>query len=139
MDKTFAKKQIMRMAQMFRFPKSDPEALGELIDAIMTAPTDGIAKGVVDAIMEEATSDTICPMPAEIKREILKLQGDFWPDPGCQSCHGVGDIVIERGGLSGSSKCHCWSRRPQPEYHSWPTSKIFSKELETLAEAKRIK
>lgn len=138
-DITFAKKQILRMAQMFRFPKTSG-ALGELVEALMEASSPEMATEVVSGFLEEATSETPCPMGSEIRKAILRRLDDILPDPSCLDCRGVGDIIVlGKGGTSGSSKCHCWARRPRPEYHKWPNADVMGKELEELADAKRIK
>lgn len=143
MDRLFAKKQILRMAQMNRFPKTEVEALGELVDALMTAPSEDIARAVItEDFLEEATGDTFCPMPAEIKSKILARLEDFRKDPDCPKCDDSGHLIFyDKEGLSYAERCTCWARRPERVYRKRPgdsaMSADFNKQL--IAGAKALK
>jgi hypothetical protein len=116
MDRNFAKKQILRMGQMFRFP-AQVEALGELVDALLTAESEETARAVVSSFLEDATQDTPCPMASQIRGAVLeRIRAEFGevrPDPECPKCKGVGFPLSERGA---GPRCSCWSRRHEPDY-----------------------
>lgn len=146
MERDFARKQIARMAQMNRFPKTEIEALGELIDALMTAPSDEMARAIITGVLEDANSDTPCPTGSDIRKAILdRLRvelGEILPDPDCQLCNGIGFPIIERNGSSGAGdKCKCWARRHPPVYRKRPgdaaMSADFNKQLIAGAKALR--
>ncbi len=120
MDRDFARKQIFRMAQLGGFPEKYVEAVGELIDALMTAPSEEMARAVISSVMESATGETRCPFPADIRSSITARLEPFRPDPLCAKCGGIGDVVVQRGEFSGSYRCSCWARRPEPDYSKLP-------------------
>lgn len=113
----FAKKQALRLAGMQGFPREFPEAIGELVKALESAPAEELAEKTVSTVLDSAMSDTRCPMPAELKAILHSLQDDFRPDPNCTKCDGNGAVYVELpGGETGTVKCSCWARRPEPEY-----------------------
>lgn len=114
-DRPAARKQIGRMSQMFKFP-SDVDALGELIDAIQTAETLVEAKAVVSEIMRDATGDTPCPMPSDLRRLVMARLEPKRPDPDCLECGGCGTVFVKVGDATGAKECSCWARRPEPQY-----------------------
>ena len=116
-DKTWValKAQISRLGQMRGYPR-EPPALRELVLALRTASTLEQATGVITALLEQATTETWCPMPGDIQRVCNALRLPFLPDPACGTCDGSGWRIVERGGLSGADRCTCWARRPAPEY-----------------------
>jgi len=110
----YAGKQIKRLAQMKYYPRGDKEALQELAEALQSAANEEQAKAVVSEILATATSDSVCPMPAEIQAAANARKGESRPDPLCQICGGDGWRTITRGGYSGSDRCSCWAPRPAP-------------------------
>jgi len=131
----FAKKQISRMGQLKGFPKEFPEAVGELIDALMTAPSEEIARDVITSFVEDADAETPCPFPKQIRSAALDLltarEGEILADPLCPKCGGIGEIVVFRGGLSGSSRCDCFARRPPVDWSKVPGYEPIGDEFRT--------
>lgn len=114
MERAFARKQILRMGQMFKFPV-EPESMGELVDALLTAPNEEMAKDIISCIVRDADGDTPCPMASAIRRLITDRLDPISPDPDCLACGGGGFMFVDRGGVSGASNCTCWARRPKVE------------------------
>ena len=114
-ERHLARKQIMRLGQMNRFPNI-PEVLTDLIDALMTAPTEEIAKTVIGEILSVANPETNCPMPQQIREAVAEKLDPYLPDPDCLTCKGTGDIHTERNGYHYSKLCPCHARRPAPKY-----------------------
>lgn len=123
-NRDFAKKQIARMGQFRGFPKEFPEAIGELIDVLAKAETEELAKETIARFMESANSETLCPFPADIRSALADVTneklGEIRPDPNCHKCKGIGDIIINRGGMTAAKHCDCWARRPEPVYTPQP-------------------
>jgi hypothetical protein len=117
MDRPFAKKQILRMAQMNRFPVQ-AEPMGELVDALLTAPSEEMAVDVIFCIMRDADGNTPCPMGSDLRRLILERLEPVSTDPDCKACGGCGFVFTERGGMTGTKNCLCWARRPKFEYRN---------------------
>lgn len=138
MEREAARKQIMRMGQMNRFPKEIPESVGELVDALMTAPTEEIAKAIVSDYMASATADTLCPMPSAIRADVESRLDPKRPDPDCLKCHGIGQIIVERNGTTGASGCDCWARRPAPVYKRQPGNDELQEQIKLLAARKAV-
>lgn len=130
----FAKHQITRMGQLNGFPKDFPAAVAELVDALLTAPTEEIAKDVVSSFMEGANAETRCPFPSDIRGAVTARLEEFRPDPACPKCQD-GWIIVERGGMSGAEKCDCWARRPAPDYRKMPGSEPIGGMLGDIAAA----
>src|ERR1700722_7212389 len=124
MERDFARRQILRMAQMGGFPEKYVEAVGELIDALLTAPSEEIARDAITSFVESADSETRCPFPKDIRAAVQSIVrerlGDFLPDPECPKCFGIGDIIVERRGLTGSKRGDCYARRFPPDYSKLP-------------------
>lgn len=138
MDRTFAKKQILRMGQMYRFP-IQAETMGELVDALMVKEAnellgeDGekeMATGIVSGFLADATGDTPCPMSSQIRSAVMdRLRakfGDSRPDPECPKCNGVGFPLSERGA---GPKCSCWARRHAPNWRKLKGSEPIGPEI----------
>lgn len=125
-NREFAKNQILRLAMLVNFPAKAPPAMADLIDALMTATDEPMAKTVIDAFLDGATSDTRCPMASEIKSACLALvrAGMEWlGDPDCQNgCKGSGEIFTQRGDYTASRPCECLAWRIPPVY---PKGKPF--------------
>lgn len=107
-----AAKQIKRLAQIKNYPRGEPEALKELTKALQLAVSEDQAKTLIAGYIEQATSETSCPYPGDIRRAIKALQEENRPDPLCLTCSGSGWRTLTRGGLSGSDRCTCWAPRP---------------------------
>lgn len=121
-DREFAKGQIRRMAMLLGFPREYPEAIGGLVEALMTAPSEEIAREAVSSYVDDADTETRCPLPKAIRTAVLdiltKREGDILPDPMCPKCKGIGQIIVEYPDGSSASKglCSCHARRPPPDY-----------------------
>lgn len=109
----FAGKQIKRMAQMKGYPREE-EALKELVKALQNCASEAQAKSVIAGYVEQATSETPCPWPGDIRRAIKSLQEESRPDPLCQLCEG-GWVLCKRAGYSAAERCTCWAPRPAPK------------------------
>jgi hypothetical protein len=117
---------VMALWQMKGFPQKSPPAVNQLRDALMLnhkEPVDeALAVRVIDAIVQDATSETECPMPRDIRSAILAKMEPYRYDPDCPKCHGNGaygkNPVIRPNGLEdwpeGSIRCDCLARRPAP-------------------------
>ncbi len=108
-----AGKQVKRLAQMRGYPR-EQEALKELVKALQISASEDQARAIISGFIKSATSDTKCPMPAEIEAAISAVRTESRPDPLCQICGGDGWRTITRRGYSGSDRCVCWAPRPEP-------------------------
>lgn len=111
-DNTIAKKQIMRLGQMQGFPRDNPEALKELILGVQAADTEATAHAAISAMLETATAETRCPMPAQIRGWIWDRQnaGDTEAKKrtaDCVFCGGTAMEIVEVAGYSGARTCRC--------------------------------
>lgn len=116
----FANGQIQRLGGMYRFPDKYPAAVLDLAKALAfdDAVTEEIATAVIDLIIETATSETVCPMPAEIRSMTNAKLDPFNWDPNCQKCNGCGSIISEpdKDGYTYSKRCTCLARRQPEDY-----------------------
>lgn len=115
------KGQVARLAQMQGFPR-EPAAIRELVLALQHARDLDTAAVVVSAFLENAISDTRCPMPSEIRRACYATQDEARPDPDCSRCGGDGWKIVERAGISGADRCDCWAPRPKPKWERDPVT-----------------
>ena len=114
-----AAKQIKRMYQMRGYPKSEPEALKELVKALQIAVSEEQAKAVIAGFVEQATSETACPFPGDLRRAVKAMQEETRPDPLCQKCDD-GWVIRTRGGYSAAERCTCWAPRPAQPFEGVP-------------------
>lgn len=89
----FAKSQAMRLSQMFGYPVTH-EALGELVLAIQSAMSENMAETVVSAILDDATSQSRCPMPGEVRRLIQERVSARVKMPKCEACGSSGWVMV---------------------------------------------
>jgi hypothetical protein len=140
-DETLAKKQVMRIGQMRGFPKDIPEAMAELVKAVMKAPNEEIAKAVMADFVDGANAESVCPFPSDIKTAIAemtnKVLGEVLPDPKCPKCEGIGWIYKTVRDETGVDKCDCWARRQRPVYPKRGDADGFKEQIARVAEAKR--
>lgn len=111
-EKDLAKKQVMRLGQMLGFPRDNAEALRELVSAVQVANTRAMAEAAITNVLDTATTDIRCPMPAEIRRWINERQesedtAQKRRTRECRVCSGTGVEIVERNGLSGARECAC--------------------------------
>lgn len=95
-DKETAKKQVARLSQFLGFPRGEAGALGELLLAVQSARNEGIAQEAISAFLGTATSDTRCPMPADIRKAIWERQGDDSKRGKCDWCGGSGFRIVHK-------------------------------------------
>ena len=78
------RKQLLRLAQMQGFPQV-AEALRELLKAAEQAPDLGTLEKAITSALETATSESRCPMPADLRRLIheatRRAQNDWYWKP----------------------------------------------------------
>ena len=131
MERDFARKQIFRMAQLGGFPEKYVEAVGELIDALMKAPTEEYARDVITSFVEDADGETRCPFPKDIRYAINRLldarEGEIQADPCCPMCKGIGEILVDYpdGSSASRGRCTCFARRPPIDYSKLPGVEKF--------------
>lgn len=133
-ERPLAKKQILRMGQMFKFPTTaDP--MKELVDALMAAPDIETATKIITEVIVDATPETPCPMPSGLRSLITRALGPINPLDGCLNCNGIGYYVVRSaGGSEGMAKCLCWDRRPSPVYPAGKASRELRGQIRTVAE-----
>ncbi len=138
----FAIDQISRLGGMYRFPDKYPAAVMDLAKALAHFPevTEEMAISVIDAIKDTATSETACPMPAEIRGMVNDKLPPWNPDPACTLCNGEGfPRILKNGEYYSGDKCPCWARRPAPVY---PRNEAVREELQgeisRAAQGKRV-
>lgn len=115
-DLEFCTRQVLRLAPLYNFPSRSQPAIEDLVAALMNAPTQELAKAVIDKFKSVATPETRCPSDADIRLAVHEAQPGFHPDPDCKLCGGVGEIFGTSGGYSHSKRCTCRARRPAPVY-----------------------
>ncbi len=139
----FAGEQIERLGGMYRFPDKYPAAVVDLAKALAHYPetTEELAIAVIDSIKETATTETPCPMPAEIRSMVnSRLDPVDW-DPNCPKCKGTGTIMTppDKDGYTYGKGCTCLARRKPVVY---PRNRQVQEELQAevsrAAGAKRI-
>jgi hypothetical protein len=78
---------------------------------------DAHAERITSHVMDTAR---FCPSVPELRelagQLVARTEEEIRPNPDCAACGGSGDVVVERGGFSGSKRCDCWARRPLPSW-----------------------
>jgi hypothetical protein len=115
----FAGKQVKRLAGMRGYSR-EPEALKELVKALQISASEDQAKAVISGFVEEATTETPCPGPGDIRRAVKAMTEENRPDPACHICGGDGWRTITKAGYSGSDRCVCWAPRPARGFEAVP-------------------
>ena len=118
-DAKVALRQVTRLAQMWRYPKGEPAAMNELVMAVSAANSEAIAATVIQGYLDTAKSDTLCPMPAEIRGAIYDANEKANPEAPerthyhCQRCQDFGFYGGHIGGpYAGPWKvCSCAAGR----------------------------
>ena len=110
-EKEIAKKQLSRISRMRKFPESR-EAIADLLGAIQLANSEAIAEQCISNFLDLATSETYCPMPAEIRRWIYEHQEAEDTErkqriAGCRECGGTGWRLEYHGMYQGVRECRC--------------------------------
>ncbi len=113
-----AGKQVKRMAQMKGYPR-EQEALKELVKALQISVSEDQAKALVSSFIEQATSESQCPLPGDIRKSVKAMQEESRPDPLCQKCED-GWVIRTRAGYSGATRCTCWAPRPAAAWDRVP-------------------
>lgn len=113
-----ASKQVKRLAQMKGFPR-EQEALKELVKALQMSASEEQSKAVISGFVEQATSETPCPFPGDIRNAVKAMQDEIRPDPLCQKCED-GWVIRSRAGYSAAERCSCWAPRPAPKMEYVP-------------------
>jgi hypothetical protein len=94
-EETFAAGQLRRL-QNLNFPPTTPEAINELLGAVMSAPNEQSCR---DAIGLLAQTSKEWPKPAEIRKAILSVSGPKVQSKGGGKCRLCGDSgLIEMTG-----------------------------------------
>jgi hypothetical protein len=79
-----------------------------------------LAKAVITDIIQNAASDTECPMPRDIRQAVCArldaTVGEWRADDACPKCHGTSWVVVDRK----DARCQCWARRPAPKHERMP-------------------
>lgn len=139
----FAGEQIERLGGMYRFPDKYPAAVVDLAKALAHYPetTEELATAVIDTIKETATTETPCPMPAEIRSMVnARLDPMDW-DPNCAKCSGTGTIMTlpDKDGYTYGKGCTCLARRPPVKYpRNEKVAREMAEEVSRAASAKRV-
>jgi hypothetical protein len=141
-NREFAKSQIKRLTMLVGFPRDTPEAIADLTDALMTAPSEEYARDAITSFVEEADSETRCPFPKDIRAAVLQLlrerEGEILPDPLCPKCKGAGDVIVEKNGYTSSYRCSCHARRPPVDYSKLPGVEKFDMSELVAGAAKQL-
>src|SRR6266850_1172424 len=108
-SKDISKHQVVRMAQLDRYP-STRESLEELVMAVCCAKDEPAAGSYVDGVMHHGTGS--CPKPCDVRRTLLAEAEGEWEAPykrggRCSSCDGSGWVSREVNGYAYASQCRC--------------------------------
>ena len=111
----FAKSQIARLMGLYAFPDNKQAAIKELVDRLMIAPTEDIARQVIDDILDYSTEEPKCPTPGTLKdlvhRKLDDVMGPLCFSVNCRDCGGTGFKDLGRG-----PRCTCLARRKNEKY-----------------------
>lgn len=114
-DKTVAKKQVMRLGGLRDFPKDNSEVLRDLIEAVQEAESDQQAGECISSFVDFADDQTRCPLAPMLRRWFYDHQEADKNEAqqrtaGCSKCNGTGMEIVQRGGLTGARDCECRKR-----------------------------
>jgi hypothetical protein len=108
-NREFARQQIRRLSGLAFFPQ-EPEAIGELIDALLTAPNETAA---ADFVRDWLRVEVECPKPAHIHTAFnppsvapFKSVAEY----ACAACSDTGWNIVERAGAEYAQPCVCRKR-----------------------------
>jgi len=95
-DKAAAKKQVARLSQMYGYPRGEDQkaALEELVIALQPASSEEMARNVVSSILDMATSESRCPMPAALRIAVYDAAERTATRRKCNLCEGIGFIPV---------------------------------------------
>lgn len=89
-NREFSKDQIARLAGLDRFPRGEAKAIGELVDALMSAPSDHAAK---EYVSDWIRRNRETPKPTEIREHFFSRELE---EPArrayCQKCSNTGYV-----------------------------------------------
>lgn len=140
---------ISSLGQMRGYPMGLPPAIKRLVDALMLnskEPVDeAIAVKVIDGFGNDATSETQCPMPRDIREAVCSHLEEKRYDPDCAKCHGHGAFPVKRmyrgEEITEFAGCSCLARRPAPvwekESNALPKDHVPTEFAEALGRARK--
>src|SRR5262245_21469408 len=105
LDREFARNQVRRLSGLRSFP-IEPEAIGELIESLRSAPTEDHAASFVARWLR---SNIDAPRPAEVyasfEPSVAARDSSLRSEYACKECSDTGFVVVERGGSTGAEPC----------------------------------
>lgn len=103
----FCRKHVARLLNKAFAPTEKP-AMDEVVRALLESASDPThAQRIVDELARERGP---FPEPAafrDVARATATMRSQ--PDPECQSCSGIGQVVVTRGGVERTVRCRCGS------------------------------
>lgn len=108
-SENFAKEQLARIKDLPFAPVS-VDGLRELRNALMMAENEGMARAVVQTVLDDFTH---CPTPAEIRglmqQKIERDRPGGWqPSESTCVCGGTGFVIVQiKPGYTGAKRCSC--------------------------------
>ena len=105
-DRETAKTLTRKLSVLPRFPR-EPEALGQLVDAIASADDPAHAERVVTNFAQRGST---CPLPYDVRRMLHETKSSTQSN-NCSACSGTGWVSEKRGGYECARECSCRSSR----------------------------